>query len=309
MQDKNLKGHAALLVAYIIFGLNIPVVKVVFSSSEVSAIALTFFRMAGAALLFWITSLFTKREAVVKRDLFLLFLASLFGVLINQITFIEGLSQTSPVDAGIIATMAPLMTMILAAFFLKEPVTWKKVIGVFIGATGALLLILNSNESANEEASIAGNFLCVLSGLSFAIYLTLFKQLILRYSAVTLMKWMFLFATVCYLPLCWQDVALINYAAISFAVYLHIAFVVTLATFFSYMLIPVGQKLLRPTIVSMYNYLQPVVSSIVAIAIGIDSFGWVKGGAATLVFIGVYVVTSSKSRAQMDAEKTVLKLE
>jgi drug/metabolite transporter (DMT)-like permease len=300
MEDKNWKGHIALLVAYIIFGLNTPVSKAVLAQGEVSAPALTFYRFAGAALLFWVLSLFTKKEAVPLRDIFLLFLASLFGIFINQLSFIVGLSMTSPIDASVITTLAPIMTMILAAVFLKEPITWKKVAGVLIGAAGALLLIFHGNAVRLNIAGLEGNLLCMLSCASFALYLTLFKKLILRYRAVTLMKWMFLFAAVCSLPFCREDVCRINYPELSIAVYLRIAYVVVMATFLSYLLIPVGQKFLRPTVVSMYNYLQPLVSSLVAVALGMDAFGWTKGAAALLIFSGVYVVTQSKSRAQLE---------
>lgn len=300
MDDKNFKGHAALLAAYVIFGLNTPLTKTVLSHGETSAMALTFYRFAGAAALFWLLSLFAKKEQISIRDIILLNLASLFAILINQMSFIVGLSMTSPIDASVITTLVPIMTMIFAAFFLKEPVTWKKIIGVLTGAFGALLLIFNGNIVSHNSTSVEGNLLCMLSCFAFAIYLTAFKKLIIRYSAVTSMKWMFLSATVCSLPFCWSDVSAVNYGAIPADIYFRIAFVVVMATFVSYLLIPVGQKLLRPTIVSMYNYIQPLVSSFVAVILGMDTFGWTKSFAAILIFLGVYIVTQSKSRAQME---------
>jgi drug/metabolite transporter (DMT)-like permease len=297
-----------LFTAYIIFGLNTPISKAVLSSGEVSAMALTFYRFAGAMALFWVASLFTKKEHVSLRDIFFLLIASVFGILVNQMLFIVGLSLTSPIDASVITTLSPVLTMILAAFFLKEPITWKKVMGVFIGAAGALLLILNSNTVGHGNTSLAGNLLCIASSLSFAIYLTAFKKLISRYSPVTSMKWMFLFATICSTPLCWNDITSVNYLAIPVAISLRIAYVVVFATFISYLFIPIGQKVLRPTVLSMYNYLQPIVSSLLAVALGMDLFGWTKGAATFLVFLGVYVVTQSKSRAQIEAEKQQKKL-
>ena len=303
MENKSFKGHAFLFVAYIIFGLNTPIAKAVLIQGEVSAISLTFYRMAGAAILFWIASLFAKKEKVNPKDIFMLFLASMFGILINQMCYIMGLSRTSPIDASVITTFIPILTMILAAFFLKEPITWKKVIGVLIGASGALLLIFNSNVSDRGGASVAGNLLCLASGLSLSLYLTAFKKLITRYSAVTLMKWMFLFATICSLPICWGDVSRVDYANISVDMYLRIIYVVALATFLAYLFLPIGQKSLRPTIVSMYNYLQPIVASLVALILGMDVFGWVKGCATLLIFLGVYIVTRSKSYAQIAGKK------
>jgi drug/metabolite transporter (DMT)-like permease len=301
MEDKNWRGHTALLVAYIIFGLNTPVSKTVLDHGGISALALTFYRVAGAALLFWILSLFTRRERVSRRDMLPLFMASLFGVSINQIGFVVGLSLTSPIDASVITTLVPIITMVLAAIFLKEPITWKKVTGVFIGAAGALWLIFQGT-TVRLTAGVEGNLLCMLSCVSFAIYLTVYKNLILRYQVTTLMKWMFLLSAICCLPFCWQDVSRVYYPGLSAGLYVRVAFVVVLATFLAYLFIPVGQKLLRPTVVSMYNYLQPLVSSLVAVAAGMDAFGWTKGGAALLIFLGVYVVTQSKSRAQLEME-------
>ena len=302
MEDKNLKGHASLLIAYIIFGLNTPVAKDTLAHG-ISANALTFYRIGGAAVLFWILSLFTKKERVSFRDLLILFGASLFGILINQFTFIVGLSLTSPINAAVITTTAPIMTMILAAFFLKEPITWTKAIGVLIGASGALLLIFTGNTAERQDASIVGNLLCLLSTLSFAIYLSAFKKIIGKYSPATLMKWMFLFAAGSSFPFCWKSIVAVDYFTVPADIYLRLFYIVGFATFFAYLLIPVGQKRLRPTIVSMYNYIQPIVSSLIAVALGMDQFGWVKGSATALVFLGVYVVTKSKSYAQLKAEK------
>jgi drug/metabolite transporter (DMT)-like permease len=304
MEDKNFKGHGALLVAYVIFGLNTPIAKNVLEHDEIcSGLALTFYRIGGAAFLFWTLSLFTKRESVPLRDLLMLFGASLFGIFFNQMTFIAGLSQTSPINASVIVTTAPIMTMLLAAFFLKEPITWKKAIGVLVGASGALLLIFSGDTSDQHQTTINGSLLCLVSTLSFCIYLAAFKKIVLKYSPVTLMKWMFLFAAICSLPFCWKDIVAVNYAEVPADIYLQIFYIVGLATFFAYLLLPIGQKLLRPTIVSMYNYIQPIVSSLVAVALGMDRFGWVKGGATALVFLGVYIVTISKSYAQLKAER------
>jgi len=304
MQDRNLKGHVALFVAYIIFGLNIPIAKNILEHAEVcSDFALTFYRIGGAAVLFWALSLFTKKESVPFKDLLQLFVASLFGISINQMSFVTGLSHTSPIDAAVIVTTAPIITMFFAAFFIKEPITWKKAIGVTVGALGALLLIFNNNAAEQHQTHTLGNLLCLLSVFSFGLYLAAFKNIIMKYSPVTLMKWMFLFASVCCLPFCWKDITAVKYTEIHIDMYLQIIYVVALATFFAYLLIPIGQKLLRPTIVSMYNYIQPVVSSLVAVALGMDRFGLVKGSATVLVFLGVYIVTTSKSRAQVVAEK------
>jgi len=297
--DISFKGHSSLFVAYVIFGLSAPIGKSAMMPGGIDPFSLVFFRMAGAALLFWTASLFSPREKVAKKDLFLLLGAALFGIVINQFSFIMGLSKTSPVDVSLIATLGPIITMLVSAAYLKEPITLKKVLGVLVGAYGVLLLILTGAQLLDGESNLTGNMLCLLSSLSFAIYLTVFRDLIRRYSSITLMKWMFLYAALISFPICYEKVQIIDYNSLSANIYLSIIFVVCCATFISYMLLPLGQKTLRPTIVSMYNYLQPMVSSVVAVAMGLDVFGWEKAAAAVLVFFGVFIVTQSKSRAQM----------
>ena len=288
------------MASNIIFGFNLPISKILLSLDYMSSFSLNFFRMVGGAALFWLVSLFVKREKVAPKDILLLFLASFFGIQLNQITFLKGLSMTAPLDASIIATVGPILTMIIAALYLKEPITWKKVIGVLIGASGALLLILNMSKEGNES-HLAGNLLCLLSSASYAFYLVVFRGLIGRYKPVTLMKWMFLFAAVCTMPLTWPDTQTLPWREISWDVIAQLAYIVVGSTFLAYLLIPIGQRILRPTVVSMYSYLQPLIAAIAAMAIGLDLFTWEKGLAGILVFLGVYVVTLSKSRAQMEA--------
>jgi drug/metabolite transporter (DMT)-like permease len=164
--------------------------------------------------------------------------------------------------------------------------------------------VFNNNHAAHAgHSNFWGNVVVFGAVTSFAIYLTLFKNLITRYSPVTVMKWMFLFGCIACLPFCYKPVMQTNFTALTAGTYWRVVYVVLFATFLGYLLIPIGQKRLRPTTLSMYNYLQPIMASLVAIFIGIDSFGYEQALAGLLVFSGVYIVTQSKSRAQLEEEK------
>ena len=239
------------------------------------------------------------------RDLLLFFFASLLGIVLNQGTYVLGVSKTSPIDASVVTTTTPIFVMIIAALYLREPITGKKILGVVVGAAGALLLILSGAHlvsSRTGSGSVSGDLLCLFAQLSFATYFVVFKKLISRYSPVTLMKWMFLYATACCLPFGYSDLKAVGWAELGWADYAQIAYVVLGATFLAYLLMPIGQKNLRPTVASSYNYVQPLVATLVAVSLGMDTFGWLKGVAVLLVFAGVYIVTISKSRAQLEAE-------
>ena len=285
MDKGKLKGHAALWVANIVWGLNAPIGKSVLWSEAnpggVNPFALSVYRMVGAALLFWTVSLLLPRERVARRDIALLLLASVFGIQLNQMLFLWGLSLTSPIDTSIIATVVPVLTMVLAT----------------------LILILVSQHGTGHSSSVMGDVLCIVSAVSYATYLTAFRNVIVRYSPVTTMKWMFLFAAIVAVVIYYRPLTAVDYAGLAPRTWAGIGYVVVCSTFLSYLMVPIGQHHLRPTVVSMYNYVQPVVAVLFTVAIGLDTFGFTKAGAALCVFAGVWLVTKSKSRAQLDADR------
>ena len=307
MKDFHFKGHAAMLTANATWGLMSPLAKIVMAGGIVTPLVLTDLRIFGAMALFWIISFFQKPEHVHHKDMAKLLAASLLAIVFNQGCFIFGVGLTSPADASIITTSMPLWAMVLAAFFLKEPITGKKVLGIALGAGGALLLIMGS-QSGSAPASggsnpIWGDILVLGAQLSYALYIVLFKNFVQRYSLVTIMKWMFTYAFIFALPFSYNSLIATDWSALKLPAIGSIAFIVVCATFLSYMLILVGQKNLRPTVAGMYNYVQPVVACIVSICLGLDSFNLMKGVAVVFIFGGVYLVTISKSRQEIEAHE------
>ena len=300
--DASWQGHLAILTANVLWGLNAPIGKE--ALHVLSATAVSAYRLIGGCAAFWLLSLFLPRERVTGRDKVLFVFAALFGFTFNQGLFIYGLSLTTPVDAAIIASSLPIVTMVLAALFLREPVTWKKSAGIALGISGALMLIFGSLGGPGSGGSLTGNLMCFLAQVSFGIYLTLFKGLISRYSPVTVSKWLFLFGAILFLPLSANEVAAVPYAALPAALWARVSYIIFGATFLAYLCVPVGQQRLRPTVVSMYNYTQPVVATIVSVALGLSRFGWKSAVAVGLIFTGVWFVTQSKSRAQMEQERS-----
>ena len=307
MDTAKMKGHVAMLAANSMWGLMAPLAKFVMIGGAVSSLVMTDLRVFGAMILFWIFSFFQKREHVGHKDLMKLFVASLLAIVFNQGSYIFGVGMTSPVDASIITTSMPLIAMILAAIFLKEPITGKKILGIAVGASGALLLILGSSQASGTTVKgdnpLLGDVFVLLAQCSYAFYFVLFKNFVTKYSAVTVMKWMFTYAFICLLPFSYSSLLATDWLALDGARIASILFVVVGATFLSYILIIVGQKNLRPTVAGMYNYIQPLVATIVAICWGMDSFNLTKVLSVVMIFGGVWLVTSSRSRAEMEAYK------
>lgn len=292
-------GNLACLGAYLIFGFNLVCCKNISNFGGISPIALFCMRSAGALLLFWILSLFFhKKERIRKRDIWKVALASFLGLFLTQFSFLKAITMTTAVDASLLSLLSPIMTMIVAAVVIKDKITAPGVIGLSISLAGVLFLVLNgvSLRAGADHTSVGGMLLMIVNTLSFATYVGVFKPLIKRYSVITFMKWMFLFSTVFALPFGIEDLVSIDYSAIPTDILLQLLFVVICATFIAYFLIPVGQKKLRPVVVCMYSYVQPVIAMGISLAIGLDHMTWQKGVATLFIFAGVSIVNFSKHK-------------
>lgn len=266
----------------------------------IDGIDLVSFRVLGGALLFWLTSLFTKKEHVPVKDVLLLGCAGLFALVFNQCSYTIGLNLTSPSNSSIMTTSMPIFAMVLSFFILKEPITWQKAGGVLLGCTGAVIIITTSATAGNAKVgNIWGDLLCMSAQLSFALYLSLFKPLIQKYSLFTVNKWMFTWATLIIWPFTLGHVSSIDFASVPMSTWWETGFVVFFGTYISYICMMVGQQTLRPTVVSVYNYMQPLVSVSVSVAAGLSVFKTSQALAAILVFSGVWFVVKSKSKHDM----------
>lgn len=301
-----LLAHLSLAGAAICWGLMSPLGKDAMQHG-IDGITLVSLRVLGGAILFWLTSLFTPRETISRKHIALLCLAAVFGLVGNQCCFTIGLSLTSPVNAGIVTTTMPISALLLSALILKEPITLRKALGVALGCCGAVLLVMTSVRTAagaTGMGDLRGDLLCFAAQISYTIYLTVFGWLAKRYSIFTVNKWMFLSATCIIWPFTAQHVWQTPWSALSMVTLAEIAYVVVGGTFLAYILMIRGQQVLRPTVVSMYNYVQPIVAVIVSIVLGLAVFTLTHALAVALIFSGVALVTLSKSRKDLLQNQT-----
>lgn len=296
--NQRILAHVSMFMACAFWGLMAPLGKDAMTHG-ITGIDMVTFRVVGGACLFWITSLFVKHEHVPLSDKLRFIGAGLFGLVFNQCCYTIGLSITSPVNASIVTTSMPIFAMVLSAIILGEPLTGKKAGGVLMGCSGALILILTSaNAVSDKVGDIRGDLLCLGAQFSFALYLALFNPLIKRYSVFTVNKWMFLWASVMITPFTASHVAAIEWGGVPVSTIWEVAYVVFFSTYISYIFTMVGQRTLRPTVVSVYNYVQPIVSVAASIILGISVLQWPQLLAVVLVFSGVWLVTQSRAKRQ-----------
>ena len=297
-QKGSITGHASALIAYSIFGFNIIVCKDLTSDGLIPPLGIFTLRSLVAGGLFWLASLFQPEEKIERNDFWKIFLASMLGFFTCQVTFLVGLPYITPMDCSIMTAMAPIYTMITAAIVIKEPISLQKAGGVLLSFAGIIYLIITkvTLPGGTAETTPFGIIMIILNVSSFSIYLGIFKPLIAKYSVVTFMKWIFLFSALVAIPFSLKGLINTNWSGIPAIQYAELSYLIICATFISYFLIPVAQKRIRPTLISMYSYVQPIIAIAVSIAIGMDTLTWQKVLATMLVFGGLIIVNYSRSK-------------
>ena len=283
-------AHLAILGANVIFGLNYVIAKGIMPD-YLAPRAIIFFRVTGAALLFWIISIFFRGEKIEKKDFLRLAFAAFFGVALNQILFFEGLNLTTPINASVIMVGTPITVLIFSHFILKEQLTKLKMVGIAFGTVGALWLILKNGSVSFSSETFVGNILIFINASSYALFIVLVKPLIMKYSPITVMKWVFTIGILFIVPVSLKITLETDYASIPFNIWLSVVYVVLFTTVLAYLLNNYSLKVVSPTVNSAYIYLQPFLATVVALWAGKDVLTWVEITAASLIFTGVYFVS------------------
>ena len=300
MNNNKIQAHAAIFFANVIFGLGVPVTKILLED-WVSPMTYMAVRCLGAAIVFWVIAAFMKREHVERHDLMVIMVGGLMGVVVSQTLTAWALNYTSPVYFSLIATLTPVAVMLMAALFIGERITGLKFLGVLLGIGGAVLMVVMGQTSGSGSNDLLGITLAILSVLTWAIYMIITRKVAQKYTPVTQMKYVFLISAVVTVPLAWPELSaqpLFSAESFGWDGALEMGFIVLGATVLGYFLIPFAMKSLSATTVSIYTNLQPMVASFVAIFIGQDRLTWDKPVAAILVLLSAYIVTVVTAKSE-----------
>ena len=288
-----IKAHLAMLLTMLLFGLMSPLSKDAMNHG-LTGPQLATFRIAGGTLLFWLSALFVPWRGVSRADLCRLALASVFGVVLSQGGLIIGISHTSPINATMEITAQPIYVLVLAALIQHQRVTARKAMGVLLGFAGAAILVFLTTHDDGRASSITGDLMVLGSQVAFALYLTMFVPLIKRIDPFTFNRWMFTFGTLLLLPFTAPHMARVDWAALTPAVVTEVAYIIVCCTFVCFLLVVYAQRRLPSTVVSSYNYVQPVVTVVASLVMGVATLQWQHVAAAALIFAGVALVISRR---------------
>ncbi|MFD1553097.1 EamA/RhaT family transporter [Putridiphycobacter roseus] len=297
---RNLKAHLLLFTVNLMYAINYLVAKGLMPNAILPN-GFILARVTGATFLFWLVYLFNY-EKIARKDIGRLLLCGLFGVAINQLFFFNGLMRTSPLNSSIIMTASPILVFVLSIYLLGEKPTRQKIIGISLGAIGAVAIILLSARGIGSASPI-GDLFIFINACSYSLYLVIVKPLMEKYKPLTVITWVFTFGLVYILfwPPTTQEAFLAYERTWLPEELIKLAFVVIGVTFIPYLLTVTAMKTLSPSIASVYIYFQPLLVSI--FIVGLFYFGfsdytndftfW-KFLASILVFIGVYLVSKKR---------------
>ena len=287
----------AVSIATLIYGVTYTIAKDVMPN-YIKPYGFILLRVSSATLIFWTAGLFTKQQKIEKSDYKKILIASFFGITINMLAFFKGLSLTSPISASVMMVTSPIMVLIFSSILIRKPIGKQRILGVFIGLVGAIFLITLGNSSTeNSTNSAFGNFLVFLNAASYGLYLVLAKDLVKKYNPIVFIKWLYLFGLIFVIPFGYSELTAVIWEEIPTNIYWNISFVLLFTTCITYLFNLYGLSKLKPTTVSVFIYLQPVIATIYALIVGSDSLNFVKLCATLLIFLGVYLVTKQVEKS------------
>lgn len=232
-----------------------------------------------------------------ERKILLLLLGAL-GLYGFMFLYLIGLSKTTPVSSSIFTSLEPIWVFVIMIVFYKEKVSVKKIVGMAIGLVGALVCILTQKSDDLASDAFTGNMLCLLSSVAYAIYLVMSQRILANVGAMTMLRYTFTGAAITGLIV----TAITGFDAPVLTIPIHwqpfliLMFVLIFPTTVSYLLIPIGLKYLKTTVVAIYGYLILIVATITSLAIGQDRFSWTQTFAIVFICAGVYLVEVAESR-------------
>ena len=300
----NRSRNLALLFAFLatlIYGVTFTIAKEVMPE-YVKPFGFILIRVSGATILFWAISLFARKERIEPQDYPRLLMAAVFGIALNQLAFFKGLSMTSPISASVIMVSSPILVLTFSALLIREEVTKRKISGILIGMLGAVVLILFGKNLGTASNASLGNLLVFVNASSYSLYLILVKNLTAKYHPVTLAKWLYLLGLFMVIPFGISEFGQVSWQVMPLAIWYRIGFVVVFTSFMTYLLNLYAIRRLKPTTLSIFIYLQPVIASIYALLVGSDQLNLIKVLATALIFTGVFLVTH-RPKASRDSLK------
>lgn len=294
---KQTKAHVGLLATNLFFAVNLSAIKHLTSKNFAAPYGLNVIRIGVSVVLFWILFLFSsQKKRIETKDIVRFVLCALTALAINQMLFMKGLSYTYSIHVSLLLLITPILITFIAAWFLKERLNRLKIVGLFLGISGAVILIASRESTGTGNNILLGDLLTVLSAFSYTFYFVLVKPLMQKYEPIDVMRWVFTLGLMMILPIGWNEFSEIHWLNFHWPQYLLLFIITVPGTFVAYVFNVYGIKILGASVAGAYIYLQPIFGVITAMVFLREELSVYKIIAAGLIFTGVFLANKNSRK-------------
>ena len=292
-----LKGNLMIFVATLFFGINIPVVKMLIPQ-WMTAMDVTVFRLMGGCLLMWLASTFIKTTPIRRGDWLPIILGGAVGIFTFIFLFNISLHYGDPIDVSIIMTLPPVFVILIGVIFRHRRISLLEILGVIVAFAGAAVVIPSQHGDPHAaDNRLLGDLFALASAVCYSFYLVIIEKPSKTYRPVSLLRWVFLFASIPALVLLpsFPHAEIFHHAG-DIEPWMLIGFVVFCPTFLAYFLLSPATKLIGSELVSIYQYLVPVIATIASVAMHLAALHFVQVIAMVVIIAGMAMTTIAKRR-------------
>lgn len=225
-----------------------------------------------------------------RRDVALVVLSSLTGVVGNQFLYVKGLSLSTVINATLISTTIPVFALFISLLFGYDQLSFRRAFGIALAAGGVVYLV-NPLRADVSSQTTTGNLLMITSSFLYGAYIVISKDLFDRYGALNVITWIFLVGSIMAAPIGVYSLSGENLGAIGVGIWLLVGFIILLPTVGAYYLNGWALTKVTPSVVAVYIYLQPLIAFGLAPLLLGESWSWRTVFASLLIFAGVGIVT------------------
>ena len=292
---ETLKAHIALLGCNIVWACDYPFYNLLLGR-YIEPLAMVTASLVVAALLSWIPRLWENPQPIERSDWGIIFIAALLMGAARKVMMMFGLSRTSPIDGAIIATIVPLLVLLVSVIARIDRLTARKTVGLIIGMAAAVAVIMTSNTPTHDKSGLWGNVMMICSATVTALYMVFFKRLVAKYRITTLLRAMYTISAIVMFPIGIESVVKSDFTGMNTHLWAAAAFVLIVPTYLPNLLLNYSLRFVEPTVSSIYTYIQPVLAVSLSVAMGLDVLHLDTALFAVVLFAGVWMVISSYRR-------------
>lgn len=290
------KPHAALFIVNALYGAGYSIAKIPLNG-YISPAVFILIRVSVSLLLFALLVYFLIKSkfAVAKSDLVRLALCGLFGVSINQICFFEGLARTTEMNASLLMILTPILILIIAFTAREEQISYRKMLGILLGAIGAGIILFNKGLAVSiSSEGIVGDMFIFVNAISYSIYLVLVKKLMHKYEPLKVIMYVFLFGWLPVFLYALPKISTTPFQSFSKEVWWSILFIVLFVTFTVYLLNIYAISKSDASLAGIYIYSQPIFAAFFSFIFTHKALEFYHLIAAFFIFAGLYFASRNR---------------